>query len=72
MKLKTRILLLLCAASLLYGCATIKPWEKESLSDPIMIIDENPINAGIKEHFLDYRGGAEGATGAESGGCGCG
>jgi len=71
-KIKTRILLLLCAIPLLYGCATVQPWEKESLSDPIMIIDENPINAGIKEHFLDYREGVEGATGAESGGCGCG
>jgi len=70
MRMKIRILLLLSAASLLYGCATVQPWEKEGLSDPIMIIDENPINAGIKEHFLDYREGAEGATGAESGGCG--
>ena len=67
-----RILLLFCAALFLFGCVTVKPWEKESLSDPIMIIDENPINAGIKEHFLDYREGVEGATGAESGGCGCG
>jgi hypothetical protein len=72
MRIRIQILLLIGAASLLYGCATVKPWEKESLSDPIMIIDENPINAGIKEHFLDYREGAEGATGAESGGCGCG
>ena len=70
--MRIRILLLFCAALLLSGCATVKPWEKENLSDPIMIIDENPINAGIKEHFLDYREGVEGATGAESGGCGCG
>jgi hypothetical protein len=69
---KVRILLLFAASLLLYGCATVKPWEKESLSDPIMIIDENPINAGIKEHYIDYREGVEGATGAESGGCGCG
>ncbi len=72
MNIKIRILILLGASFLLYGCATVKPWEKEGLSDPIMIIDENPINAGIKEHFLDYREGVEGATGAESGGCGCG
>jgi hypothetical protein len=71
-RIKTRILLLFAAATLLYGCATVQPWEREGLSDPIMIIDENPINAGIREHFLDYREGAEGATGAESGGCGCG
>ena len=70
--MKIKFVCLICAASLLSGCVTVKPWEKESLSDPIMIIDENPINAGIKEHFIDYREGAEGATGAESGGCGCG
>ena len=73
MMLRIRILLLFAATLLFYsGCATVKPWAKEGLSDPIMIIDENPINAGIKEHFLDYREGVEGATGAESGGCGCG
>ncbi len=72
MNIKIRILILLAASFFMYGCATVKPWEKEGLSDPIMIIDENPINAGIKEHFLDYREGVEGATGAESGGCGCG
>ncbi len=72
MRIKIRILLLLAFASLIGGCSTVRPWEKEGLSDPIMIIDENPINAGLREHFLDYREGAEGATGAESGGCGCG
>jgi hypothetical protein len=69
---KIRILLLLVVCLLPFGCAMVKPWERESLSDPIMIIDENPINSGIKEHFINYREGAEGATGAESGGCGCG
>jgi hypothetical protein len=57
---------------LISSCASVKPWEREGLADPIMIIDENPIDAGIKEHFLDYREGSEGATGAQSGGCGCG
>jgi hypothetical protein len=57
---------------MLSSCATVKPWERESLADPIMIMNENPIDTGIKEHFLDYREGSEGATGAQSGGCGCG
>ena len=70
--MKILILLAFAASLFIFGCATVKPWEKESLSDPIMIINENPINQGIKEHFLDYREGVEGATGAESGGCGCG
>ena len=54
------------------GCATVKPWQKGHLADPIMIFDENPIDAGIREHYLDYREGAVGGTGAQSGGCGCG
>jgi len=57
---------------LLSGCATVRPWHRESLSDPIMIMDENPIDSGIKQHYLDYREGSVGATGEQSGGCGCG
>lgn len=54
------------------GCATVEPWEREALSDPMMIFDENPIDAGVQEHHLDYREGSVGATGARGGGCGCG
>lgn len=71
--MKRRSLLwLLCIPLLLPGCATVKPWEKESLSDPIMMMDQDPTEAGIKEHHIDYREGTKGATGAQSGGCGCG
>lgn len=61
--------LLLLALS---SCATVQPWQRGELADPIMIFDENPIDAGIKEHHLDYREGSIGGTGAQSGGCGCG
>jgi hypothetical protein len=54
------------------GCAAVQPWQRENLSDPIMIFDENPIEKGIREHPLDYREGSSGGTGAQSGGCGCG
>jgi len=68
--------LLLCLLSLYAllasGCASVKPWQKANMADPIMIFDENPIDAGIKEHYLDYREGSVGGTGAQSGGCGCG
>jgi hypothetical protein len=57
---------------LLSACATVRPWQRESLSDPIMIMDENPIDSGVKQHYLDYREGSVGATGEQSGGCGCG
>jgi hypothetical protein len=66
------VFLFLILLSLLSGCAAVQPWERENLSDPIMIFDENPIDSGIREHYLDYREGSEGGTGAQSGGCGCG
>ncbi|MDQ7053420.1 MAG: DUF4266 domain-containing protein [candidate division KSB1 bacterium] len=56
----------------LMSCAMVQPWQRGELADPIMIFDENPIEAGIKEHYLDYREGSVGGTGAQSGGCGCG
>jgi len=54
------------------GCATVQPWEKGLLGDPIMLIDSNPLEKGLIEHHIDYREGAVGGTGAQSGGCGCG
>ncbi|MFQ5627285.1 MAG: DUF4266 domain-containing protein [bacterium] len=56
----------------LMSCATVQPWQRGDLADPIMIFDENPIDSGIREHYLDYREGSVGGTGAQSGGCGCG
>lgn len=67
-----KLLILLLASTALGGCVTVQPWEREGLADPIMILDENPIEVGIKEHPIDYREGSDGATGAQSGGCGCG
>lgn len=71
----TKILLLVILIVyllLLKGCETVKPWEKEFLSDPNMMFDENPIEMGIKRHYRGIREGAEGADGSQSGGCGCG
>lgn len=73
MKSKVLILLSLILGTIaLSSCATVRPWERGDLADPIMIFDENPIDVGIREHYLDYREGSVGGTGAQSGGCGCG
>lgn len=56
----------------LSSCVTVEPWEREQLSKPIMIMDKNPIEKGIQIHHLEYREGSSGATGSQSGGCGCG
>ncbi len=62
----------LFCAFLFAGCSVVKPWERDILSEPTMIFDENRIEKGIQEHFLDYREGSAGGTGAQGGGCGCG
>ena len=54
------------------GCAVVQPWERERLSDPNMIFDENPIQKGIKLHYIHVREGSEGGDGSQGGGCGCG
>lgn len=69
-KLILLAILLVCIAT--QGCETVKPWEKEFLSDPNMMFDENPIEKGIKLHYQMIREGSTGANGAQSGGCGCG
>ncbi len=70
--MRKRFFLLVIGLSFGMGCAAVQPWQREGLADPIMIMDENPIESGIKEHHIDYREGSHGATGAQSGGCGCG
>lgn len=57
---------------ILSGCAVVQPWEKERLSDPNMMFDENPLEKGSELHYLFIREGTEGGDGSQSGGCGCG
>ncbi|ACF14561.1 lipoprotein, putative [Chloroherpeton thalassium ATCC 35110] len=70
--MKKTYLIFFLLLAVLQGCATVQPWEREKLADPIMIFDENPIEKGLKEHHINYREGSEGGTGSQSGGCGCG
>jgi hypothetical protein len=73
MKITKYIFILLALLSIvLSGCTTVQPWERERLSDPNMIFDENPIQKGIYEHYINIREGSEGGDGSQSGGCGCG
>ncbi len=60
--------------ALLAGCTVepwVKPYERESLADPIMQFSSDPLAAKHIEHVHDVREGAHGATGVEGGGCGC-
>jgi hypothetical protein len=53
------------------GCATVKPWQRETLADPIMQPGRNPIAASQLDHIYFSREAASGGTTVGGGGCGC-
>ncbi|MDH4227893.1 MAG: DUF4266 domain-containing protein [Deltaproteobacteria bacterium] len=65
------ILALFAVAATAAGCASVKPWEKERLADPIMQFDYNKEEKAVRDHFLGTREGSAGGFGVSGGGCGC-
>jgi hypothetical protein len=59
--------LLLLAA----GCASVKPWEKQVLSQPEMRFAADGKHTPFFEHAVITTEQAEGGEGGEGGGCGC-
>jgi len=55
----------------LSGCARVQPYERETLSKPIMQFDSDKEEAGAREHFLNSLEGSSGGFGVGGGGCGC-
>jgi hypothetical protein len=66
-RLATMILVLPLAS----GCATVKPWQRETLADPIMQPNRNSIAAAQLDHVYFSREAASGGTTVGGGGCGC-
>jgi hypothetical protein len=66
-----RLARLLAIFLLLGGCAGVKPWEREYLSDPKMALDAEPEAALLEQHVYQYREGSAGGYGGSGGGCGC-
>ena len=66
------LMLILMLMVLSTACTTVQPWQREILSEPIMKLDENPLNKALHEHYLIYHEGSAGGTGSQGGGCGCG
>lgn len=71
----SRILLLAFAMVWLSGCGPIEPWvkpyERDRLADPIMILNGDPVSTAYIQHVYEAREGAVGGEGAAGGGCGC-
>ena len=57
------------------GCSTIQPWvkpyERQSLADEIMLPGRHGVSMAYLTHVHDAREGARGAAGSAGGGCGC-
>jgi len=53
------------------GCTTVKPWQRESLADPIMQPDRNPMQVAQLEHVYFSREAGSGGRSVGGGGCGC-
>lgn len=70
-----RILLLGVAILAMSGCSNIEPWvkpyERDRLADPIMLLDGDPVSTAYIQHVYEAREGARGGEGAAGGGCGC-
>jgi hypothetical protein len=58
-------------ASSLAGCVTVKPQDKELLSDPAMVYGSGGESDVQEGHVLSNREGSAGAAQGSAGGCGC-
>jgi hypothetical protein len=61
--------MLLALWSLVAGCVTVKPYEREALSQPGMSFAASA--ASMDQHALESREGSFGGYGSSGGGCGC-
>jgi hypothetical protein len=53
------------------GCATVRPYEREHLLDPIMSLDQDAKEARDNLHWIEAREGSTGGAGGAGGGCAC-
>ena len=66
---RVRWLWMLALVQLLVGCASVRPYEKEHLGDPIMTATSDEAFRELK--WLEAREGSTGGAGGAGGGCGC-
>jgi hypothetical protein len=71
MKTTLRALALVTTLVALAGCATVRPYEREHLTDRIMSFDAEAAEAARALHWMEAREGSTGGTGGAGGGCAC-
>jgi hypothetical protein len=62
---------LVLASLALSGCATVKAYEKEHLTDPIMVSAAETREDLREQKWLEAREGSMGGVGGAGGGCAC-
>ena len=63
--------LLFLASLALSGCASVKAYEKEHLTDPIMVSEREAREELREQKWLEAREGSMGGVGGAGGGCAC-
>jgi hypothetical protein len=53
------------------GCATVRPYQREHLTDRIMSFETDAKAAARRTKSLDAREGSTGGNGGAGGGCAC-
>jgi hypothetical protein len=53
------------------GCATVQPYEREKLADPIMERQDQFSKQTLEQKFFSTREGSIGGASGIGGGCGC-
>jgi hypothetical protein len=67
----TALAALALAVILVSGCATVRPWERELLSDRIMDPGAVARERAAERHWVETREGAMGGPLGAGGGCAC-
>lgn len=68
---KYAALILAVTTATLGGCATVAPYERETLAREDMQLSRSADLTAGSQHATAYREGSAGATSAAGGGCGC-
>lgn len=61
------VLVLVLAA----GCARVMPIEREMLSEPVMVLDDDPRERQHEQHWVETLEASTGGYGGAAGGCAC-
>ena len=72
-RLGARILLLAALSILAGGCAamSVKPWDRDLLSEKKMSFDPLPMQSSVDDHIYFSKEGSTGGMDVAGGGCGC-